>query len=95
MIFRLSRSMMSMFTVLGVLQLAVWNILSPDTANGGYSSIVCAAAAPTTAYEAVNGKQYYAVVIDAGSTGSRSFVFNITESVSGESAVEGNEVNQR
>ncbi len=94
----MSRTIMSLF-VLSVLQLLVLNILLSDTAKKGYSSIVCASEHPsslTTAYEAVKeGQHYYAVVIDAGSTGSRSFVFNITETLSGEINLEENEVSQR
>ena len=93
MTFHLSRSIMSLFFVLTVLQLSVINILLSDTAKG-FSSIVCAAE-PSAAPTNLNGGQYYAVVIDAGSTGSRSFVFNITETLSGESTVEGNQLNQR
>lgn len=54
-----------------------------------------AESSPTSAYSAVIVGNYYAVVIDAGSTGSRSFVFNITETLSNDRSTEENIVNQR
>ena len=72
------------------MQLLVLNLLLHDIAKT-YSSIVIAAesnslSASTIASEVIIVGKYYAVVIDAGSTGSRSFVFNITETVSSDSS---------
>ena len=67
-------------TILRFLQLALFPLLLPN-----YSLHSIFAAASTSLFsnaDDVTIGSYYAVVIDAGSTGSRSFVFNITETVS-------------